>query len=113
MNAAMSQLVKSKSGSEMVEAAIIYPVIIMAVMLMLRLFTFYLEILNTGIKSHEKAMSVLNKTDRKVIEKYEDDKTVKLLPGGILFTAADKKIRTRAYIFNEDVIVRAGEVLEK
>ena len=50
------RLLRSKRGSQMVEAAISLPVIIITAMLLIRLFVFYLDILTTGIKEHREAL---------------------------------------------------------
>lgn len=97
----------------MVEAAITMPIIILSVILFLRLFTFYLEILNTGIKDHEKAVTAWCKFDKPYISVYEKESSVTMLRGGILNIDLNKRIRTKAYLYNEDVIVRAGELIEK
>ena len=47
---------RSKRGSQMVEAAISLPLIIITAMLLVRMFVFYLDILTTGIKAHREAL---------------------------------------------------------
>ena len=46
----------SKRGSQMVEAAISLPLILITAMLLIRMFVFYLDILTTGIKEHREAL---------------------------------------------------------
>jgi hypothetical protein len=46
----------NKRGSQMTEAAISLPLVILTAMLMIRLFVFYLDILVTGIEEHRKAL---------------------------------------------------------
>ena len=97
----------------MVEASIAMPIIILAVMLLLRLFTFYLQILNTGIKEHEKALEEWDKFAGKSMRTYETTSDVEMVKGGLLGMDLHKMISTKAYFFNEDVLVRAGDVIDQ
>ena len=97
----------------MVEASIAMPIIILVIMLLLRLFVFYLQILNTGISEHEKALSEWDKYTGKTIEVYETEKEVQMLKDGLLGMNLSKRIDSKAYFFNEDVLVRSGEIIDK
>lgn len=106
----LKELLNSRRGEEMVEASISLPVIILVVMLMLRLFTFYLEILNTGIKEHEKAVENWRSFDKPYIDTFRRTKKVSMLKGGILLGDVGKNMELKAYLFNEDMLVRMGEI---
>ena len=101
----------NRRGSQMVEAAISLPVIILAAMLMLRLFTFYLEILTTGIQEHREALEAQDSYRGAFLRTYRDSEEVKMLHGGLLRIDVSKRLETKAYMINEDVLVRSGEVL--
>ncbi len=109
----MKHLLQSKKGSQMVEAAIVLPIIILGIMLMLRLFIFYLEILNTGIKEHEKLLEEWDSQDTQIMKIYDNTVDVDLLRGGLLGVDVHKSIHTRAYCFNEDAIIRGEKMLSK
>ena len=94
----------------MVEAAIVYPILIIACMLMIRLFTFYLEILNTGISDHMQALEAMDSYSGAGFRTYTDTSEVRMLRGGLLMMDVSKRIDTRCYMLNEDLMVRAGEV---
>ena len=96
----------------MVEAAISMPVLILTVMLLLRLFTFYLEILSTGIGEHMNALDAWDSYSGAGIRKYSAEKEVHMLRGGLLEMNLTKSIKTRSYMMNEDVLVRAGEIID-
>ena len=102
-------IVTNKRGDEMVEASISMPIIILAIILLLRLFTFYLSILTTGINEHELAMNAWDDYSGKTIEIYENHKEINMLRGGLLGFDLEKNINTKAYFFNEDNMVRAIE----
>jgi len=102
----------NKQGSQMAEAAIAMPVMILAAMLLLRLFVFCLDVLTTDISEHEKALSAQDAYSGVLIRSYEEDSRVVLLAGGLLEKAASKRIHVKAYLINEDFLVRSGEILD-
>ena len=104
-------IVRSRRGSQMAEAAMVLPVIILTVMLLLRAFVFYLQILDTGIKEHRQALESMNSYHGTGLRKYSETAEVELLRGGILRRTVSKRIDTKAYMLNEDLMVRAGEAL--
>ncbi len=95
----------------MTEAAISIPLIILAAMLMLRLFVFYLDILTTGIKEHRKALEAQDSYKGAVMRTYEEKAGVDLLKGGVLKRDVSKRIDVKTYLINEDLLVRSGEIL--
>jgi hypothetical protein len=95
-----------------VEAALIMPVIILTSMLLLRTFTFYLEILSTGISEHMTALEASDEYRGAGVRRYNAEKEVKMLRGGLLRFDLTKRISTRSYMINEDLLVRAGEVFD-
>lgn len=97
----------------MVEAGIALPVLILTIMLLLRLFTFYLQILNTGIAEHEKALNEWDSYNGKTMKVYETEKDVEMIKGGLLGFDLKKEITTKAYFFNEGVLVRAVETFKE
>lgn len=101
----------NKKGAETVGAAIALPIIILAVMLLIRTFTFYLEILNTGASQHMKALEASDGYTGHGMKVYRTEDEVTLRRGGLLRFNAGKSIETRLYMLNEDAMVRAGELL--
>ncbi len=106
------KLLRGKRGSAMVEAAISLPLIILTAMLMIRLFTFYIEILTTGIEEHRAAMERQDEYRGIMMKTYSSEREVDLLSGGVLRTDVSKRLDTRAYLINEDLLVRSGQVAE-
>ncbi len=97
----------------MVEASIAMPIIILTVMLLLRLFVFYLQILNTGVSEHEKAIAEWDKYSGITMRTYETNTEVEMLRGGLLGMDLSKEIESKAYFFNEDFLVRSGEIIDQ
>ena len=102
----------NKRGSEMVEAAISLPLIILTAMLLVRMFAFYLEILNTSVACHMEALEKWDAYGGAGMQVYKTTKEVRLLRGGVLRFDVTKEINTKAYMLNEDLLVRAGGVFQ-
>ncbi len=103
---------KNKRGSQMVEAAISLPLILITAMLLIRLFVFYLDILSTGIKEHRKALEVQDTYKGVMLRTYETAEEVVLLRGGVLRRNVSKRLEIKTYLINEDFLVRSGEALD-
>ena len=101
----------NKKGSQMVEAAISLPLIILAAMLMIRLFVFYLDILTTSINEHRKALEIQDSYKRAIMRTYEEEIKVDMFSSGILQRDVSKRIEIKAYLINEDLLVRSSEIL--
>lgn len=101
-----------KRGAEMAEAAISLPLVILTAMLLIRMFTFYLEILNTSINEHMEALKRWDDYSGMGMQVYKNKREVSLLRGGVLLFDAKKKINTKAYMLNEDLMVRASDAIK-
>ena len=108
----MKNLLKSKKGDMMVEASVVLPIVILIAVLMLRLFAFYLEVLKLQVESHIEASDAWSSYDGAIVRSYRDHRDVYLISGGILKSDVKKHIYTHAYLLNEDVLIRAGELVE-
>ena len=104
-------ILRTKRGSQMVEAAVSLPIIILAAMLLIRLFVFYLEILTTGIERHKEVMEQQDAYRGAFIRTHSDEEEVSLLRGGLLMMDVSKRLEIKAYMINEDMLVRSGEIL--
>ena len=107
------RLISNKKGDEMVEAGIALPVLILTIMLLIRLFTFYLQILNTGISEHLAALEEWDKYSGKTMKVYETHKDVEMIKGGLLGFDLKKEIYTKAYFFNEGILARTVYVFKE
>lgn len=96
----------------MAEAAMSLPLIIITSMLLIRMFVFYLDILTTGVRVHREAMEAQDSYAGAVIRTYESAEEVVMLRGGVLKRNVSKRIDVRAYLINEDFLVRSGEALD-
>lgn len=96
----------------MVEAAISLPIIILAAMLLIRLFVFYIEILTRGIERHMTVMEEQDSYTGAFIRTYRDEEEVSMLRGGLLMMDVHKRLDIKAYMINEDILARSGEIFE-
>ena len=108
----LKKILRGKRGAQMVEAAISLPIIILAAMLMVRMFVFYIEILTSGIAEHKEAMMKQDSYNGAFIRTYKDSSEVDLLKGGLLLMNVSKRLETKAYLINEDVLARSGGVID-
>ncbi len=97
----------------MVEAAIAVPVIILAAMLMLRMFVFCLDVLSSSVKLHLEALKESDAYQGKLVSDFSVQKEVVLARSGLLNAAAEKTIKVEMPLYNEDYLVRTNEVVEK
>jgi hypothetical protein len=96
----------------MVEAAVSIPVLILAAMLMVRMLVFCMEVLTSGIRGHKEALKVQRAYSGALMSTYERDREVSLVRGGLLGMDVGKRIEIKAYLINEDLLARSGEVLD-
>ena len=96
----------------MIEAAMSLPLIIITSMLLIRMFVFYLDILTTGIKEHREALEAQDAYNGIMMRTYETAEEVTLIRGGVLRRNVSKKIDVKAYLINEDFLVRSGEAID-
>ena len=96
----------------MTEAAISLPLIVLTAMLMVRMFVFYIEILTTSIDEHRKALEAQDTYKGYFMRIYEEETDLYMLRGGVLQKNVSKKLDVKAYLINEDLMVRSGEILD-
>ena len=108
---ALIGILRGRRGSQMVEAAISLPVIILAAMLLIRLFVFYIEILTRGIDRHMAVMEEQDSYRGAIIRTYRDEEDISMLRGGLLSMDVSKRLCIKAYMINEDILARSGEIL--
>lgn len=96
----------------LVEGAIVFPIIILSAFLLIRMFVFCLEILDTGICEHHKALEEWDSYNGIAVRVYTENTNVSMFRGGLLDFNLVHGIDTKSYLINEDFLVRAGEVID-
>ena len=107
------RILRRRNGAAMVEAAVAFPLMILTAMLLLRAFIFYLDILDTGVNEHIKALEECDGRSVTFMQTYRTTKKIDLLHGGVLKHDLDKRIDTKVYVINEEVMVRTGEMFDQ
>lgn len=102
----LKRVIKSKKGNTIIEGTIVMPMIILITILLIRMFTFYLEIFTTTISEHKKAYKNIDAYTGLAISSYGNKTSIRLLPKGILKHEIKKEIYTQVFLFNEDNIAR-------
>lgn len=109
----LKRLILCKRGSQMVEATIVFPITILAAVLLVRLFVFYMNIIDTSICEH---IGTLRKNDgysgKTSFRTYKDSADIVMLRGGLLKFDLSKHLEIKEYLINEDTAVRLGEKLK-
>lgn len=106
-------VVATKRGSEMVEASIVMPIIVLAIVLLIRLFTFYLSILTTGVNVHANTMELARNYTGVTGKNYNTEECVEMFKGGLLSKNLRKVISVECCFLNEDYLVRGSELVKK
>lgn len=106
-----SVALRRKNGSQMIEASIVLPLVILVVMLLIRVMVFYMEILCAGVRLH--GNTIAEQTDRLdiTIKRNEREDRVDLAPGGVLRHSPGKDLKAEWYLINFDQQVRAREMV--
>lgn len=102
----------NKRGSQLVEASISAPIAVITVLLLLRVFVFYLQIVNLGVSEHIIAMEEMDRYSGVGIKVYSHNAEISLIPGGLFNERLIKRLEVKAYFYNEDRIVR-GKLVEE
>lgn len=105
-------MLRNKRGSQFVEASIAVPITVLMVLLLLRVFVFYLEIINLGVSEHEKAFDVMDSYSGIGMKVYSREAEISMAPVGLLKERLSKTLEVKAYFYNEDRMVR-GKLIAK
>ena len=102
----------NKRGEQMVEASIVLPIIILVIMLLIRLCTFYLECLITQTNMHRKMLSKWDSTRSPVIKTLNDSRDINYANLGLAEGLIRKTIDVKGFTLCEDKFVRVGDTVE-
>lgn len=112
MYRSLVEILRRKNGSQMVEASIVLPLVILVAMLLIRVMVFYMEILCAGVRLH--GNTIAEQTDRLdiTIKRNVREDRVDLAPGGVLRHSPGKDLKAEWYLINFDQQVRARVLAE-
>ena len=102
----------NKRGEQMVEASIVLPVIILVIMLLIRLCTFYLECLITQTNMHRRMLSEWDSTSYPVVKTINDSRDINYANLGLAEGLIRKTVEVKGFAVSEDKFVRVGDNVE-
>lgn len=102
----------NKRGDEIVEATIVLPVIILAILSMIMLMIFFYACLNAQMEVHQKLVEkALN--SRSVMNVGTFEKNVSRGTGGMVTMVMNKNVKGRCYLINEAEAIRLGDAVDE
>lgn len=105
-----SRLIRSRRGDEFVEAALVLPVLILAVLSMIMLILYFYLCLNTQTGLHENLMEKTAES-KAVFWICTESDSVSSQMDGITHAVLKKNITGRMYVLDYAEIIRAGELI--
>lgn len=105
MQASFRKRWKNRRGEQFVEASLVLPAIILIAVLILRLFTFYLQILTTQVKGHQDLIE--RAENERGIQILREEETVTMIQSELFKGKLDETMEWEWYNFSEDATVRA------
>ncbi|MGI6177072.1 MAG: hypothetical protein ACOYJO_01260 [Eubacterium sp.] len=98
----------NKKGSEMVEAAIVLPLVILILVSFVGITAHFYKCLRAQNDLQEQAFKEIERSNAIFkIEKYSDK--ISSFPGGVLEDVFEEDVSARFYVIDEAAIVRIGE----
>lgn len=101
----------NRRGDEIVEAAMVLPILILTILSLVLLIIYYFSCLNTQVDLHRQMIKE-SMYDKSIFEIQNKTKETSSEIGGVISIIMSKKIEGRIYIVNEADIIRAGEMLQ-
>ncbi len=102
----------NKRGEQMVEASIVLPIMILVIMLLVRLCTFYLECLITQTNMHRKMLVKWDNTNSPVVKTISDIRDINYANLGLAEGLIRKSVEVKGFSVCEDKFVRVGDSVE-
>ncbi|MBK5253643.1 MAG: hypothetical protein JJE03_04135 [Peptostreptococcaceae bacterium] len=109
MLAIFRNILKKKTGEELIEASITMPIIILITMLLIRLTVFFYDVLNTGVELHQELINQSKEFDKCYVKVIEEERDLALLSE----IGINIKVYGKEHIFSEGKVVMAGDLIEK
>ena len=111
-NPSLKLNILNKRGEQMVEASIVLPIMILVIMLLVRLCTFYLECLITQTNMHRKMLVKWDNTNSPVVKTISDIRDINYANLGLAEGLIRKSVEVKGFSVCEDKFVRVGDSVE-
>ncbi len=99
---------KNRKGEELVEAALIFPIVILTIISMLMLLIYFFSCLNKQVDLHQKLLMEIRQQEYtcKVIQNKEETSKD---TGGLVNIILHKECIAKVHAFRESFLIRTGE----
>ena len=111
-NHSLELKILNKRGEQMVEASIVLPIIILVIMLLVRLCTFYLECLIAQTNMHRKMLVKWDKTNSPIVKTISETKDINYANLGLAEGLIRKSVEVKGFSVCEEKFVRVGDSVE-
>lgn len=102
----------NKRGSQIVEATIVLPVIILTILSMIMLLVFFFACLTTQMSVHQHLISKAVSAKTVIgVERYS--KATSKHVGGVISILMKKDVSSSCYLINEVTAIRLGEAINE
>lgn len=101
----------NKKGDEIVEAAMVLPILILTILSLILLIVYYFSCLNAQVDLHRQMVKDAMYSET-VFEIQNKTKETSSEIGGVISMIMSKKLEGKIYMINEADIIRAGEVVQ-
>lgn len=99
---------RNKKGEELIEAALVLPIVILTIISMLMLLIYFFSCLNSQVDLHRELLAEISRQDytyRIIQNKKETSKKT----GGLVNIILHKDCVAEVYVIRESFLIRAGE----
>lgn len=101
----------NKKGDEIVEAAMVLPILILTILSLILLIVYYFSCLNTQVDLHRQMIKDAMYCETIFETKTKKEETSSEI-GGIISMIMNKEIEGRVYMINEANLIRLGEMIQ-
>lgn len=111
-NHSLELKILNKRGEQMVEASIVLPIIILVIMLLVRLCTFYLECLIAQTNMHRKMLVKWDNTNSPIVKTISETRDINYANLGLAEGLIRKSVEVKGFSVCEEKFVRVGDSVE-
>jgi hypothetical protein len=108
----MAERTMNKRGDEIVEAAIVLPVIILTILSMIMLLLFFFACLTAQMEVHQKLVDKALKSHQVMAVSTCESRVGRGI-GGAVSLVMEKNVSGRCYLINEAAAIGLGEIFDE
>lgn len=101
----------NKKGSEMVEASLVLPIIILTVLSLIMLIIYFYACLETQVRTHHSLIEYADNSQAIFLIKDKKEETSSKV-GGIISIIMRRRRDSKIYVINETAVIRIGDFFD-